>query len=225
MAIAAVVDESRLERRFDPGDLGEVDVSPQRPLARLNSKSNSSTRLPRRTTTRVSSGWEASMIILLAMANSLAARQNSPRGPNGPPVCAARGVYVGDWEIWRLGNQRPCFSGLTTRDRGPKNPPRRRDCGGKVLFWPSEHRHPEHKAWHGSSPFKWRRMAPMSRSRTRRRLLPDRSICFPLVVVPPERSPAEHSDESSTGRQPAPTLSAQAAGRHMTVPADASLNR
>src|SRR5277367_1018245 len=39
-----------------------------------DSKSNSSTRLPLRTTTRVSSGWEASMIILLDMCNSRRAR-------------------------------------------------------------------------------------------------------------------------------------------------------
>src|SRR5881398_1633253 len=36
-----------------------------------DSKSNSSTRLPRRTTTRVSSGWVASISILLAIDRSL----------------------------------------------------------------------------------------------------------------------------------------------------------
>src|ERR1700757_3360299 len=36
-----------------------------------DSKSNSSTRLPRKTTTRVSSGWVASMSILLAICKSL----------------------------------------------------------------------------------------------------------------------------------------------------------
>src|SRR6516162_1286336 len=35
-----------------------------------DSKSNSSTRLPRKTTTRVSSGWVASMSILLAIGKS-----------------------------------------------------------------------------------------------------------------------------------------------------------
>jgi hypothetical protein len=39
------------------------------------------------------------MIILLAMRNSLAARENTLRGPSGPPDCAARGVYVGGGEI------------------------------------------------------------------------------------------------------------------------------
>src|SRR5271166_4713119 len=82
-----------------------------------DSKSNSSTRLPRRTTTRVSSGWDASMIILLAMVNSLAARQNSPREPGGPPDRAARGVYVEDGEIWRLEGERCRLTRLTRRDR------------------------------------------------------------------------------------------------------------
>jgi len=68
-----------------------------------------------------------------------------------------------------LGNERRRFSGLTTRDRGATNHPRRADCGRKVVVSPSGHRHPENKAWHGSSPFKRRRMTPMSRSRTRRR--------------------------------------------------------
>ncbi len=85
------------------------------------------------------------MIILLAMANSLATRENSPRGPSGPPDCAARGVYVGDGENWKLGNERR-FSGLTTRDRSAKNLPGRTDRGRKVLVSPSEHRHPENKA-------------------------------------------------------------------------------
>src|SRR5579871_632912 len=120
---------------------------PRSGLLLADSKSNSSTRLPRRTTTRVSSGWEASMIILLAMANSLAARQNSPRGPNGPPECAARGVYAGDRENGKLGNERRRFGGLTIRDRGAKYRPRRKDCGREVLVSCSEHRHPENKAY------------------------------------------------------------------------------
>jgi hypothetical protein len=83
------------------------------------------------------------MIILLAMENSLAARQNSPRGPNGPPDCAARGVYVGDGENWKLGNERRRFGGLTIRDRSAKNRPRRTDCGPEVLVSRWEHRHPK----------------------------------------------------------------------------------
>ena len=34
VTIAAIVDESGLERRFYPGHLGKVDVPPQRPFAR-----------------------------------------------------------------------------------------------------------------------------------------------------------------------------------------------
>ena len=34
VAIAAIVDESGLEGRLDAGDLGEVDIAAQRPLAR-----------------------------------------------------------------------------------------------------------------------------------------------------------------------------------------------
>src|ERR1700751_69659 len=44
-----------------------------------DSKSNSSTRLPRKTTTRVSSGWVASMSILLAIGKSLGDRARSRR--------------------------------------------------------------------------------------------------------------------------------------------------
>src|SRR5215472_18992405 len=41
-----------------------------------DSKSNSSTRLPRKTTTRVSSGWVASMSILLAIGKSHEGRRS-----------------------------------------------------------------------------------------------------------------------------------------------------
>src|SRR5271154_849732 len=43
---------------------------PRSCLRFADSKSNSSTRLPRKTTTRVSSGWVASMSILLAICKS-----------------------------------------------------------------------------------------------------------------------------------------------------------
>src|SRR5271155_5788511 len=119
---------------------------PLRGLLLAVSKSNSSTRLPRRTTTRVSSVCEASMILLLAMVNSLAARENLPRGPRRPPDCAARGVYAGDGEIWNSGNERRRLTGLTRRDGVANNHPRRTDCGRKVVVLPSEHRHPETKA-------------------------------------------------------------------------------
>src|SRR5215471_19647943 len=44
-----------------------------------DSKSNSSTRLPRSTTTRVSSGWVASISILLAIDVSLGGARDSAR--------------------------------------------------------------------------------------------------------------------------------------------------
>jgi hypothetical protein len=46
-----------------------------------------------------------------------------------------------------LGNERRRFSGLTRSDRNAKNPPRRTNCGRTVVVLPSEHRHPENKAW------------------------------------------------------------------------------
>src|SRR5258708_7573775 len=56
------------------------------------SKSNSSTRLPRTTTTRVSSGWVASINILLGILELMTAagaygggRISRPRGTGGPP--------------------------------------------------------------------------------------------------------------------------------------------
>src|SRR6516165_10395147 len=71
-----------------------------------DSKSNSSTRLPRKTTTRVSSGWVASMSILLAIGRSHGDRARSHRavsaggedsGPifvawSGPEVASAASI-------------------------------------------------------------------------------------------------------------------------------------
>ena len=62
-----------------------------------DSKSNSSTRLPLSTTTRVSSGWEASMIILLDMLNSLGARPGGPQCPRGAIEGQARRANVGGY--------------------------------------------------------------------------------------------------------------------------------
>jgi len=139
------------------------------------------------------------MIILLAMANSLAARENSLRGPRRPPDCAARGVCAGDGEIPRLGNERRRLGWLARRDGDATNHPRRTNCGRRGLGLPSGHRHPENKAWHGSSPFKRRREAPMSRSRTRRRHLSGGSIrCFLLAIFP--RSLAGRSERQAVRR-------------------------
>src|SRR3982750_4129470 len=56
---------------------------PRSCLRLADSKSNSSTRLPRRTTTRVSSGWVASISILLGIEQSLGRR--SARGRQAAP--------------------------------------------------------------------------------------------------------------------------------------------
>jgi hypothetical protein len=134
------------------------------------------------------------------MANSLATRENLLRGPRGPPDCAARGVCAGDGEIRRLGNERRPFGRLARRDPDATNRPRRTNCGRKGLGSPSGHRHPENKAWHGSSPFKRRRVAPMSRSRTRRRHLSGGSIrCFLLATFPRGPSPGDQSAKPSDG--------------------------
>ena len=199
---------------------------PRSGLLLADSKSNSSTRLPRRTTTRVSSGWEASMIILLAMANSLAARQNSPRGPNGPPDCAARGVYVGDGENWKLGNERRRFDGLTICDRSAKNRPRRTDCGPEVLVSRWEHRHPKTRRTRLVAT----QAAPHGVDVTIQDA-PPRIVRQVDSLLSARDLPAQNSRRrialaiQPAGRQPAPTLSAQAAGRRMTVPANASLNQ
>ena len=71
VTVAAILDEGGLKRRFDARHTRQIDVSLELLLV-LDSKSNSSIRLPR-TTTRVSSGWEASMSILLGIIRFLPA--------------------------------------------------------------------------------------------------------------------------------------------------------
>src|SRR5712692_6025425 len=57
------------------------------------SKSNSSTRLPRTTTTRVSSGWVASISILLAIdGSSCGALARGTPPPHGQPGAALQGA-------------------------------------------------------------------------------------------------------------------------------------
>src|ERR1700722_14992554 len=60
-----------------------------------DSKSNSSTRLPLSTTTRVSSGWEASIIILFGMCNSHRARAGGSVRPRGTLEVQARRADFG----------------------------------------------------------------------------------------------------------------------------------
>src|ERR1700733_4583393 len=70
---------------------------PRSCLRCADSKSNSSTRLPRRTTTRVSSGWVASISILLAIGLSHEVRFDTRFAPHRRrnPVT---GPIVGEWD-------------------------------------------------------------------------------------------------------------------------------
>src|SRR5258708_250338 len=75
---------------------------PRSCLRLADSKSNSSTRLPRRTTTLVSSGWVASISILLGIDWSLDGtparfRPSSPRGRYGT-ARPGNGLIVGEWK-------------------------------------------------------------------------------------------------------------------------------
>src|SRR3954451_13604576 len=80
-----------------------------------DSKSNSSTRLPLRTNTRVSSGWEASMIILLDMENSQGARPSQkPRGSH--QNCEAWARRAGGW-----GGGNRAGAGAAGDPHGPAN--------------------------------------------------------------------------------------------------------
>src|ERR1700722_9931242 len=86
-------------------------IVPRSGFLLADSKSNSSTRLPRRTTTRVSSGWEASIIILLGMSNSHGARAAGLLRPNGALEVHARRAEV----MGKKGRQKE----LLRRGQGP----------------------------------------------------------------------------------------------------------
>jgi hypothetical protein len=135
------------------------------------------------------------MIILLAMINSLAAREPSRRGPRGPPDRAARGVYAGDGEKLKSGDTRRRFKGLSRRDSAATKRPRRADGGRSVADWPSEHRQPENKTRLRTPPFTRRRLAPRSRSEPR---------WLQLAVSPRTLAGASRLASGPTGRQPAP---------------------
>ena len=100
--VAAVVDEGRLQRGFDPGHLGKIDVAAKLFLAGgFEIEFLDSATL--RTTTRVSSGCAASISILLAIIYSLepeairgcvAHAHDAPRSEANQPTawCSRRGV-------------------------------------------------------------------------------------------------------------------------------------
>src|SRR5580698_5089477 len=70
---------------------------PRSCLRCADSKSNSSTRLPRKTTTRVSSGWVASMSILLAILSSHDGRRAVCSAPHRRRETGACPI-IGEWD-------------------------------------------------------------------------------------------------------------------------------
>src|SRR5881392_476592 len=93
---------------------------PRSCLRLADSKSNSSTRLPRRTTTRVSSGWVASTSILLDIDQSLDGRLAHRSPPLGRRKTARpkTGLTVGEvMKVGRARDQRAAGS-EARRDRG-----------------------------------------------------------------------------------------------------------
>ena len=87
------------------------------------------------------------MIILLAMISSLAAHENSLRGPIGPPARAAWGVYAGDGKMRKLGGRRRRGAGrLFECDRAAMVRSRRPNDDRKLVDLPSGHRQPENNA-------------------------------------------------------------------------------
>ena len=110
MTVSAIVDEGRLQRRLNAGYFSEIDIAAEL-LTAGDSKSNSSTRLPWRTTTRVSSGWAASMSILFGMAGVSADAAANP----------GQRIALRDGEAWPVG--------LCTRE-GASGPPGRRQAAG-----------------------------------------------------------------------------------------------
>src|SRR5580704_2426578 len=70
---------------------------PRSCLRCADSKSNSSTRLPRKTTTRVSSGWVASMSILLAILQSHDGRRAVCSAPHRRRETGACPI-IGEWD-------------------------------------------------------------------------------------------------------------------------------
>jgi hypothetical protein len=81
------------------------------------------------------------MIILLAMINSLAAREYALQAAIAPLCCAAGGVYAGDGKMRKKGGARRIRKSLQ-RGAAAKHPRRTRG-GRRMLDLPSGHRQPE----------------------------------------------------------------------------------
>src|SRR5271156_5179046 len=123
-----------------------------------DSKSNSSTLLPLSTTTRVSSGWEASIIILLDMLNSLEARPRGPQRPHGTIEGQARRANV-----WGGDSGKPFRRGrgpvsIATHAGTPDTKIHSRDPkrGKMECPWRPKHRDPETRRIVASSPIEGR---------------------------------------------------------------------
>src|SRR5258707_8748481 len=93
---------------------------PRSCLRLADSKSNSSTRLPRRTTTRVSSGWVASTSILLDIDQSLDGRLAHRSPPDGRRNAARpeTGPMVGEMMIVLRARDQRLAGNRARRDRG-----------------------------------------------------------------------------------------------------------
>ena len=81
------------------------------------------------------------MIILFAMMNSLATRENALRGAIGPPDRAAWGVYVGDGKIGDWGRRTVAGANWTAASR--QNVRAARVAVAADVGLPSGHRQPE----------------------------------------------------------------------------------
>jgi hypothetical protein len=84
------------------------------------------------------------MIILLAMINSLAARENALQGATAPPNRAAWGVYAGDGKTRELDGKRRNLERFRCHRIAAKGP-RRPSSGSRGVDSPLEHRQPETK--------------------------------------------------------------------------------
>src|SRR5271169_873463 len=126
-----------------------------------DSKSNSSTRLPLRTTTRVSSGWEASMIILLDMCNSRRARAGGSVRPGWALEVQARRAKVGRKKVKRT--RRPGDGPASVKAKrigcAATAAPRVRARGPTDNLLRPGHDDPETRRTRTSSPFEGRRQS------------------------------------------------------------------
>src|SRR5277367_3660492 len=128
-----------------------------------DSKSNSSTRLPLRTTTRVSSGWEASMIILLDMCNSRRARAGGSVWPWWALEVQARSAKVGEGRKKVKRTRRPGDGPASVKAKrigcAATAAPRVRARGPTDNLLRPGHDDPETRRTRTSSPFEGRRQS------------------------------------------------------------------